>query len=93
MQGFPAITVPGGFTTEVYDRVRDSDAPAKSDDSGTGFPRAVPSHLVGPVPAKLPVGVDFLGIPFSEPMLLKIAAAYESATHFRTPPPDFGPLH
>ncbi|MET0988486.1 MAG: amidase, partial [Steroidobacteraceae bacterium] len=26
-QGFPAITVPAGFTTEVYDRVRDPNAP------------------------------------------------------------------
>ena len=49
-------------------------------------------QLVGPVPAKMPVGVDFLGRPFSEPTLLKIAAAYEQATKHRKPPPDFGPL-
>ena len=42
--------------------------------------------------AKLPVGIDFLGLPFSEPTLLRIGAAYEAATHHRTPPPDFGPL-
>jgi Asp-tRNA(Asn)/Glu-tRNA(Gln) amidotransferase A subunit family amidase len=77
--GFPAITVPAGFTTQVYDRVRDSAAPG-----GT--------RLVGPVAAKLPVGIDFLAMPFGEPMLLKIASAYEHATHHRTPPPEFGPL-
>ncbi len=75
-QGFPAITVPAGFTTEVWDRVRDG--------SGT--------RLVGPAPAQLPVGVDFLARPFDEPMLFRIASAYEAATRRRRPPPDFGPL-
>ena len=78
-QGFPAITVPAGFTTEVYDRVRD---PESAD--GT--------RLVGPVVASLPVGIDFLGRPFSEPILLKIASAYEAATRHRKPPAGFGPL-
>ena len=78
-QGFPAITVPAGFTTQVYDRVRDVSAP-----DGT--------RLTGPVAAKLPVGIDFLGPPFSEPLLLSIASAYESATRHRVPPPAFGPL-
>ena len=77
--GFPAITVPAGFTTEVFDRVRDSTV-------------AGGTRLVGPVPAKLPVGIDFLAIPFGEPMLFRIASAYEAATHHRTSPPEFGPL-
>jgi Asp-tRNA(Asn)/Glu-tRNA(Gln) amidotransferase A subunit family amidase len=72
-QGFPAITVPAGFTTEVWDRVRDS--------SGT--------RLVGPVGAQLPVGVDFIARPFNEALLIRIAAAYEAATHHRRPPPEF----
>lgn len=77
--GFPTINVPAGFTTEVFDRVRDPLVPGRT-------------RLVGPVPAKLPVGITFLARPFEEPMLLKIASAYEAATHHRTPPPDFGPL-
>jgi Asp-tRNA(Asn)/Glu-tRNA(Gln) amidotransferase A subunit family amidase len=40
----------------------------------------------------LPVGVDFLGRPFSEPLLIRVAAAYEQATAHRRPPPRFGPL-
>jgi Asp-tRNA(Asn)/Glu-tRNA(Gln) amidotransferase A subunit family amidase len=75
-QGFPVITVPAGFTTEVWDRVREG--------SGT--------RLVGPVAAALPVGVDFIARPFDEPMLFRIASAYEAATKHRRPPADFGPV-
>jgi amidase len=70
------MTVPAGFTTEVWDRVRDGAA----------------TRLVGPTPARLPVGMDIVGRPFGEPVLLRIAAAYETATKHRTPPPAFGPV-
>jgi len=92
-QGFPAMTVPAGFTTHVYDRVRDADAPPpEPGPDGEVNPNSGPSHLVGPVPEVLPVGMDILGRPFSEPVLLTIAGAYEHATKNRHPPPDFGPL-
>jgi len=78
-QGFPAITVPAGFTTEVYDRVHDASSP-----DGT--------RLIGPIAAQLPVGIDFLSRPFAEPLLFRIASAYEAATQHRVPPPGFGPL-
>jgi len=77
--GIPTLSVPAGFTTHVFDRVRDAAAPG-----GT--------RLAGPIPAKLPVGIMFLGRPFSEPTLLRIASAYEAATRHRVPPPDFGPV-
>jgi amidase len=76
-QGFPAITVPAGFTTEIWDRVRDGNG-------GT--------YLVGPLKANLPVGVDFIARPFDEAMLFRIASAFEAATRHRKPPPDFGPV-
>jgi Asp-tRNA(Asn)/Glu-tRNA(Gln) amidotransferase A subunit family amidase len=60
----------------VWDRVRE----------GAG------TRLAGPIPAKLPVGIDFLARPFDEPTLFRIASAYEAATKHRTPPPDFKPL-
>ena len=50
------------------------------------------TRLAGPTPARLPVGIDFLGLPFGEPMLLRIASAYEARTKHRAPPPGFGPL-
>jgi amidase len=77
--GFPTINVPAGFTTQVYDREYDKSAPG-----GT--------KLVGPKPAELPVSITFLARPFDEPLLLRIAAAYESATHHRRNPPGFGPV-
>ena len=50
------------------------------------------TRLVGPIKAALPIGVDFVGRPFSEPMLLRIASAFQTATHHRIPPADFGPV-
>jgi amidase len=76
-QGFPVISVPAGFTTEVWDRVPDGNNSTR---------------LVGPLQARLPVGVDFIARPFNEPLLLRIASAYQAATKHREPPPDFGPL-
>jgi Asp-tRNA(Asn)/Glu-tRNA(Gln) amidotransferase A subunit family amidase len=75
-QGFPVIDVPAGFTTNVWDRERTGNE----------------TRLVGPIPARLPVGVDFIARPFGEPVLFRIAAAYEAATKHRRPPEDFGPL-
>lgn len=72
-RGFAAMTVPAGFTTEVYDR-------------GPGGVLLAPKHLA------LPVGIDFLGLPFTEPKLFEIASAYEQATHNRQPPAAFPPL-
>jgi len=51
--GFPAITVPMGYT--------------RGD--------------------TLPAGLQFFGRPWSEAMLLRLAYAYEQATHHRRPPP------
>ena len=78
-QGFPQLGVPAGWTTKVYDRIRDASAPG-----GT--------RLTGPTPARLPLSVMLFGRPFGEPVLFKIASAYEQATHHREAPPDFGPL-
>lgn len=49
--GFPALTVPAGFTSDM-----------------------------------LPVGLEFLGRPFTEARLLEYGYAYEQATRHRRPP-------
>jgi len=92
-QGFPAMTVPAGFTTHVYDRELDADAPPPAPGpDGDVNPTSGPSHLIGPTPDVLPVGMDILGRPFTEATILTIAGAYEHATKNRHTPPDFGPL-
>jgi amidase len=103
-QGFPVITVPAGFTTEVYDWIRDPNAEEIPEAAfvnptggggGGGNQRTEADRrirLVGPTAAELPVGVDFVGRPFDEPLILRIASAYEAATKHRRAPPEFGPL-
>jgi Asp-tRNA(Asn)/Glu-tRNA(Gln) amidotransferase A subunit family amidase len=74
--GFPSIIMPGGFTTHVYDW-----APDPADSRRT--------VLGSSVPARVPVGIEFLGVPFSEPTLLRIVSGYESVTRHRRAPADF----
>jgi len=50
------------------------------------------TRLAEPVPAQLPVGIDFIALPFDEGLLIRIASAFEAATHYRKPPPEFGPV-
>jgi amidase len=80
--GYPAIVVPAGFASEVYDRavVRGADGSKRTGDF-------LPAKAVA-----LPVSMDFLGRAFTEPLLIRIAAAYEAATRHRKPPKDFGPV-
>jgi len=57
---------------------------------GSSTPAAVAGFAHVTVPAGdvfgLPVGLSFIGGPFSEPTLLKMAYAYEQATKLRRPP-------
>lgn len=78
--GLPAIVVPAGFTNRVYDR----SAIVGKDGS------KMPGELETPKPIALPVGLEFMGRQFSEPLLTGIAAAYEASTHHRRQPQDFG---
>jgi Asp-tRNA(Asn)/Glu-tRNA(Gln) amidotransferase A subunit family amidase len=54
----------------------------------------VPSISVpaGFTSAGLPVGITFLGRPFSDPAMVKLAYAYEQATGYRCPPESAPPL-
>lgn len=74
--GFPSIIMPAGFTTVVYDWIAD---PADS----------TRTILGNAVPAQAPVGMEFLGVPFSEPTLLKLVSGYENIARHRRPPEAF----
>jgi Asp-tRNA(Asn)/Glu-tRNA(Gln) amidotransferase A subunit family amidase len=77
--GLPVVVVPAGFTREVYDRVA-----VRTPDGGKKAGELAPPKAVA-----LPVSIDFLGRKFSEATLIRIAAAYEQATHHRRAPADF----
>jgi Asp-tRNA(Asn)/Glu-tRNA(Gln) amidotransferase A subunit family amidase len=62
-----------------------------------GFPAiSVPAGFSTPTvsaPIGVPVGIEFLGPPFSEPQLLQIAYGFEQATCARKPPQSTPPLN
>jgi Asp-tRNA(Asn)/Glu-tRNA(Gln) amidotransferase A subunit family amidase len=62
----------------------------------TGFPAVViPAGFSSPTkdaPIGVPVGIELLGRPWSEPQLLKMAYGFEQATHARKPPQSTPPL-
>jgi amidase len=62
-----------------------------------GFPAiTVPAGFSLPTesaPIGVPIGIEFLGQPFTEPQLLQIAYGFEQATHARKPPQSTPPLN
>jgi amidase len=62
----------------------------------TGFPSiVVPAGFSRPTataPLGVPVGIEFLGRPWSEKLLIEIGYAYEQATKHRRPPRTIPPL-
>lgn len=75
VSGLPDVVVPGGYTTEVWDRLPGT--------PGTTIADYVRREV------ELPFGICFHGRPFSEPTLLEIASGYEAVTHHRKAPADF----
>jgi amidase len=62
----------------------------------TGFPAiVVPAGFSAPTSTAslgVPVGIEFLGRPWSEGVLIELAYGYEQATQHRRPPPTAPPL-
>jgi len=50
---------------------------------------SVPMGVTG---NNIPAGITFMGLPYSEPVLIRLAYAYEQATHHRRPPDSTPPL-
>ncbi|MDR3418066.1 MAG: amidase family protein [Nevskia sp.] len=84
--GIPELTVPAGFNSAMYEPTyalnpaKDAYVPTANETRPTtsGSP--------------MPVGISFWAGPGDEPVLFRVATAYETATRHRRPPPDFGPL-
>ncbi len=83
--GVPEITVPAGFNRIVYDPEYVLNEEKNGYDNVTGSQRTE-------LDAPLPVGISFWAGPGDEPIVLRVASAYEAATRHRRPPPDFGPV-
>jgi Asp-tRNA(Asn)/Glu-tRNA(Gln) amidotransferase A subunit family amidase len=83
--GSPEIDVPAGYVRTVYNPQFVLSADKKDIRIVTG---SVESKLEHPMPLSL----MFWGGPGSDADLVKVASAYEAATHHRVPPPAFGPL-
>jgi len=85
LMGAPEIEVPAGYTRVAYDPQYELTADKKSYVAATGN---VQTEMKYPMPVSLMVwsGPGFDGD------VIKVASAYESATHHRVPPPAFGPV-
>jgi len=85
LMGAPEMEVPAGYIRTVYEPTFVLSADKRTYDSATG---AVATQL----PKPMPISMMLWGAPGAESELIKVASAYEAATHHRTPPPDFPPL-
>jgi amidase len=83
--GVPEIIVPAGYNDVVYE------AEYKLSEDTTTY-QQVAGTVESRLPIPLPISMMFWGGPGDEPTVLRVASAYEAATHHRVPPPDFGPL-
>ena len=83
----PRIVVPAGTTDVVYEPVY-----ALNEDKTDYVAALPPSVQKGKLRHPMPIAITFFSGQGEEPTLLKIGSAYESATHHRFAPPDFGPV-
>jgi amidase len=83
--GVPEIIVPAGFNETVYEPafVLSEDKKSYVQTAGT-----TPTKLSKPIP----ISIQYWAGPGDEPVTLKVASAYESATHHRKPPTAFPAL-
>jgi len=84
--GVPEVFVPAGFSPTIVDAKFVLSKDGKKYDSEWS---TTPTQLGG---IGLPFNIAFWAEPGQESALIKVASAYESATHHRKPPPGFGPV-
>jgi len=81
----PKVAIPAGFTDVIYEPQYALN-PEKTDYISVLAPETPQTKLAHP----LPISLTFFTGQGEEPMLIKVGTAYESATHHRKAPPDFG---
>lgn len=85
MMGTPEIEVPAGYNDVVYEPTFVLSADKTRYEQVTGT-------VASTLPHPMPISLEVWGGPGDEPTLIKVASAYEAATHHRKPPPAFGPV-
>jgi amidase len=83
--GGPEIDVPAGYTEVVYNPQYKLTPDKTRYIAVTGTVKEKLEH-------PMPISMMVWGAPATEPALIKIASAFEAATHHRKPPPDFPAL-
>jgi amidase len=86
MLGIPEVFVPAGFADSIYDPALTLSKDGKKYES---VEATEPTKLGG---VGLPYNIGFWAEPGQEATLIKVASAYEAATHHRKAPPAFGPV-
>jgi len=84
MLGIPEVFVPAGYADSIYDN---KFSLSKDGKKYEGIEGTEPTKLGG---VGLPYTIAFWAEPGQESTLLKVASAYESATHHFKAPPGFG---
>jgi amidase len=83
--GSPEVDVPAGFITTAYDPKYVLSPDKKAYLPTTGSVKTTMPH-------PMPISLMFWAGPGYDPDVIKAGSAYESATHHRRPPPQFGPV-
>jgi Asp-tRNA(Asn)/Glu-tRNA(Gln) amidotransferase A subunit family amidase len=85
LMGAPEIDLPAGYTRVAYDPQY-----VLSPDKTEYVPVTGTVRTVMPYP--MPISMMVWAGPGSDSDVIRVASAYESATHHRVPPPAFGPV-
>ena len=83
----PRIALPAGVNDVIYEP-----AYALNADKTDYTSVLPPGTMATRMPHPMPISITFFAGQGDEPTLIKIGTAYESATHHRFAPPDFGPV-
>ena len=83
----PRVAVPAGVTDVIYEPQY-----ALNADKTNYEPVLAPDTPKTKLAHPMPISITFFAGQGAEPVLIKIGTAYETATHHRFAPPDFGPV-